>query len=109
MILENIKTLLGFETTDTSKDKLLNLIISNATSRLKVLLGGLEPPTQLDYILVEVSVIRFNRIGSEGASSHSVDGESLTFSDKDFEQFTNDIQAYLDSQKDSTKGKVRFI
>lgn len=109
MVIDDIKSLLGFASESTEKDDLLELIIKNSTARLKILLGGIDPPETLNYIIVEVSVIRFNRIGSEGAQSHSVDGESLSFSDDDFEQFKDEIQAYLDSQKEITRGKLRFI
>lgn len=109
MVIDDIKSLLGFASESTEKDDLLELIIKNSTARLKILLGGIDPPETLNYIIVEVSVIRFNRIGSEGAQSHSVDGESLSFSDDDFEQFKDEIQAYLDSQSESTRGKLRFI
>lgn len=109
MVIDDIKSLLGFAAESTEKDNLLELIIKNSTARLKILLGGIDPPETLNYIIVEVSIIRFNRIGSEGAQSHSVDGESLSFSDDDFEQFKDEIQAYLDSQSESTRGKLRFI
>ena len=109
MVIDDIKSLLGFAAESTEKDNLLELIIKNSTARLKILLGGIDAPETLNYIIVEVSVIRFNRIGSEGAQSHSVDGESLSFSDDDFEQFKDEIQAYLDSQKEITRGKLRFI
>jgi hypothetical protein len=53
--------------------------------------------------------MRFNRIGSEGYSSHSVEGESVSISDNDFAGFMPEIQAWLDMQKESSRGKVRFI
>lgn len=61
------------------------------------------------HILVDVSVIRFNKIGSEGLSSHTVEGESLSFAEDDFANYRTDIQAYLDTQKDAVRGKVRFL
>ncbi len=108
-MLQNLKIMLGIELTDTSLDDKLKLIISMATSRLKMLLGGIEPPESMDNIILEVSIIRFNRIGSEGMSSHSVEGESNTFTDNDFAAYSDEIQAFLDTQKESTKGKVRFL
>lgn len=108
-MLDKLKKLLGIAAEDTEKDETLNLILEFTKQRLQVKLGGVEPPASLEYIIVEVAIIRFNRIGSEGLASHSVDGESLTFSDKDFDGFTDEIQDWLDSQKESTKGKVRFI
>lgn len=108
-MLEDLKLLLGFKSDDISIDEKLKRIISLTTKRLKVLLGGIEPPEEMEHIIIEVAVIRFNRIGSEGMSSHSVEGESITFSDNDFNAFSDEIQAFLDSQKDSTRGKLRFI
>lgn len=103
-MLDNLKKMLGTE--DTA---LLQLIVSNVTARLKVLLGGIEPPDEMDYIVFEVSVKRFNRIGSEGMTSHTVEGESTNYADDDFAEYSDDIQAFLDTQKNTTRGKVRFI
>lgn len=58
---------------------------------------------------MEVSVIRFNRIGSEGLSSHTVEGESMAFTEDDFSGFKDEIQAFLDAQEDSTRGRLRFL
>ena len=107
-MLETLKLLLGY-TEDNSRDELLNKLIDLATARLKVLLGGIEPPEELEYIIIDVTAARFNRIGSEGLSVHSVEGESLTFTNDDFKGFSADIQAFLDGQKDNSRGKVRFL
>ena len=106
-MLENLKMMLGIE--DTALDDKLRLILTNTTARLTMLLGGIEPPESMDYIILEVSVKRFNRIGSEGMSSHTVEGESTNYADDDFAEYADDIQAFLDTQKDTTRGKVRFI
>lgn len=108
-MLNDLKLMLGISLDDTSLDDKLKLIISAVTARLKMLLGGVEPPESLDYIIREVSIIRFNKIGSEGLASHTVEGESLTFTDSDFSGFMNDIQAYLETQKSSARGRVRFL
>lgn len=108
-MLDNLKLMLGITETDDDLDTKLRLIISNTTSRLKLLLGGIDPPEEMDHIILDVAIMRFNRIGSEGLSSHSVEGESLSFTDSDFNCFAGEIQAWLDSQKESTRGKVRFI
>lgn len=107
-MLKHIKLLLGL-TEETDRDELLNLLISLATSRLKGKLGGITPPDSLDYIIIDIVVSRYNRIGSEGLSSHSVEGESLSFTDDDFAKYESDIQDYLNSLKTSSKGKVCFL
>ena len=106
-MLEEIKTILGIA--DNALDSQLNIIIANTNARLKMLLGGLDVPEILNYVVTEVSVKRFNRIGSEGITSHTVEGESMSFTDDDFAEFAGDIQAYLDSVSAAKKGKVRFL
>ena len=106
-MLNDLKIMLGID--DTDIDDKLRLIIANVTARLKLLLGGIEPPEDMNHIILEVSIIRFNRIGSEGMSSHSVEGESTSYADDDFNGFADEIQAFLDMQKSSTRGKVRFL
>lgn len=108
-MLDNLKLMLGIASDDTGRDDLLELIIESAKARLKTLLGGIEPPASLEYIIRDVAIIRFNRIGSEGMTSHTVEGESQTFADSDFDGFMGDIQAFLESQKDSARGRVRFL
>lgn len=108
-MLETIKKLLGIDNTDL--DEKLNAIISLTESRLKVLLGGADTvPDSLKYIITEVSIVRFNRIGSEGVSSHSVEGESMNWNqDDDFKAYQTDIEAYLLNQSIPTQGKIKFI
>ena len=106
-MLEKLKLML--EIADNSLDEKLTLIIETATARLTALLGGIEPPDSLSYIILEVSIIRFNRIGSEGMANHTVEGESQQFVDSDFDGFADDIQAFLDTQKSGSRGRVRFL
>ena len=100
-MLNDLKMLLGLAESDTDQDAKLDL--------LKILLGGIDPPESLQHIIVEAAVIRFNRIGSEGLSSHSVEGENLSFADGDFDGFKDEIQAFLDTQTESPRGRVRFL
>lgn len=109
-MLDSLKMLLGMkDSSDPELDEKLIWILESAGARLKVLLGGLEPPDEMSHIIVEVSVIRYNRIGSEGIGSHTVEGESMTFSENDFAGFSDEIEAFLDLQKEAKRGRVRFL
>lgn len=108
-MLKNLKLMLGIPATDTDRDDLLALIISTATARLRGLLGGMEQPAELDHVVLEVAIVRYNRIGSEGMTSHSVEGESLSYADDDFAPFADEIEAYLAAHSESAMGKVRFL
>lgn len=106
-MLEKLKKLLSIE--DDKQDDILEIIVDGTRRRLQSLLGGVEPPEELDYIVLDVSLIRFNRIGSEGLTSHSVDGESQSWSTDDFAGYREDIQNWLDNQKEAVKGRVKFL
>lgn len=107
-MLEELKILLGVDGSELD-DRLLT-IVQSVEARLKVLLGGVNQiPESLSYIVTEVSVIRFNRIGSEGMTSHAVEGESIAYSDSDFAGFMPEIEAWMDEQSGTKRGRVRFL
>ncbi|WP_283650855.1 phage head-tail connector protein [Ileibacterium valens] len=105
--LNDLRLLAGIE--DESQDDLLRLIIRLTESRLQALLESTEVPEILGYIVLEVSAARYNRIGSEGLSSHSQDGESLNFVDSDFDRFAADIETWKIGQKTTAKWQVKFL
>ena len=78
-MIEQVKTLLGIE--DSKQDAVLLLIVSNISSHLQILLGKAEIPVQLEFVIVELAVRRFNRIGSEGMKSEGTEGHNITFYD----------------------------
>ena len=67
-----------------------------------------EVPTELEYIVTEVSIVRYNKIGSEGVTSHSVEGETMSFSDNDFKGYLDDIEVWK-NKKNEVKGVVKFL
>lgn len=106
-MLDKLKIILGL--TDNESDVLLAVLIEASSQRLKMLLGGLDVPDSLGYIILNVTAARFNRIGSEGASSHSVEGESYSFVTDDFADYMDDIQTYLDGLENNKRGVVKFL
>lgn len=102
----------------TDIEKLLNgtqaeqlAVIEDMTrDRLTIMLGGREIPEELEYIVTEVTIKRYNRIGSEGATSHNVEGESLNWGTADdFADYLDEINKYLEDADGSTYGRVRFL
>lgn len=113
-MLTDILNLLGLseDTIPPDVQTQIETIQEIVETRLSVILGGIEEiPEELAYIVTEVSVVRYNRIGSEGVSSHSVEGESMTWDRSDFEPYLGEIQAWLDKQEDPStdRGRVRFL
>ncbi|WP_339165377.1 phage head-tail connector protein [Siminovitchia sp. FSL W7-1587] len=107
-MLEKIKTLLGIE--DNLQDPVLNIIIENVKSHLKALLGK-DIPTELHFIVEEISIRRFNRLGAEGMKSESVEGHNTNFYDlkDEFVPYESIIAAHKDPSEKPGRGKVVFI
>ena len=109
-MLKDLKLLLDIDPEDKSQDKKLQWILKSVRARLKVLLGGLDPPPEMSHIITEVTVIRFNRIGSEGMTINNVEGETQHFNNNDFAGFMEEINAWLDTQNpNSRRGGFRFL
>ena len=51
---KNLKLLLGLEDTDKKTEQQLQLILNATKQRLKFLLGGLEPPEEMEYIILDI-------------------------------------------------------
>ncbi|WP_235020637.1 phage head-tail connector protein [Pediococcus pentosaceus] len=110
--LKNLKVLIAMNEDDTSKDNLLNLIVANTEASLKVKLhkkATEKVPDELNYILLEVAVRRFNRLKNEGMANYSQEGETITFNSNDFDDFKDDINKYLIDNKVQSRGVARFI
>lgn len=110
-IIERIKRLLFLksppETGDVNLDELLNDIVDMTSKRLKSLTGLNEIPEDLDYIVIEVSIKRFNRLKNEGMKTYSQEGESISFDDNDFSEFSTEIKRL--ANENLGKNTAKFI
>lgn len=108
-MLEDIKALLFLE--DDSKDAVLEAIIKNVSSQFLLLIGKNDVPSDLTFIVVEVSIARFNRLESEGMTSQSIEGLSMSFTEDLFAPFMRYIDAYLSREAghNDYTGKLRFL
>lgn len=109
MELTDLKTMLQVK--DNKRDGILNLISENTESALCFKLGEKKVPDELSYIALEVAVKRYNRIANEGMKQYSQEGQSITFSTNDFDEFANDIDAWKDNhgKGDTRAGRFLFV
>ena len=108
MLTEVKRTL---EITDNTLDSQLNDFIKRITDRLLLRLGVPTLPVELQFIVVECTVKRFNLKGNEGMASYSQEGESITYSDL-LDEYKDDIALWVHNQDklvDADIGVVRFI
>ena len=108
MVINDVKSLLGL--TGNTADSQLNTIINIVGARIRNRLEGIEEiPEELEYIVTEVTVARYNQIGSEGTSSHTVAQESMSWSDDLLAPYMDDLQDYLTRQETARRGRLRFL
>lgn len=102
-----VKTLLNISSTDASKDTLIDTLINLSEQKLLPLLNdALTVPTELEFIVVEMTVNRFNKLGSEGITSESIADINKTYSS------ANELQeymTYINKYNLASKSKFRFM
>lgn len=109
-MVDIIKKLLGLGSADPITDEVISQIVALVSGRLNSRLGTTAIPTELEYIVIEVSIARFNRIGNEGMSSYSQTEENISFTGM-FAEFEEDIVAWKDKQGNgiAKQGGFRFL
>lgn len=113
LTLERVKTIIGVE--DNKQDEVLDIFITNAKSHLlglfrKVNKNITSIPEDAGYIVEEITVRRYNRLGSEGFKSELVEGHRVDFYDlkDEFEPYMAIIDSYKEPEEPK-RGKVMFI
>lgn len=104
MLLNRVKVLLGIINNDN--EELLIEIIEITKAKILSYIDEAELPKELEFILIELAIKRFNRIGSEGILSESVDGKSVSYED-DFESYKTYLNDYI--YKNGTNKGFRLI
>ena len=90
MLLNRIKTLLNIE----GNENLIYEIVNITESKILNYINASEMPKELEFVLIELSIQRFNRIGSEGIVSESIDGKSVSYDD-DFTGYKHYLDDYI--------------
>ena len=90
MLLNRIKTLLNIE----GNEELILEIVNITESKILNYINATEMPYELEFVLIELAIQRFNRIGSEGISSENIDGKSVSYED-DFTGYRHYLDDYI--------------
>lgn len=105
--LTKIKQILTID--DDLNDDVLNSITDLISSRVALKIGQDKVPTELDYIVVEASISRFNRINDEGKTSSGESEVTSTWQTDDLAPFTDDLNEWVKAHNDDkAKGVFKF-
>lgn len=78
-MLDKIKLLLNRAENDTTIDELLEVLISLCKSEAMNYCNQEEYIEALDYIVIQMVIERYNRMGSEGTTSQGTSGISTSY------------------------------
>lgn len=110
--LAKIKRRLGIAQDDTAENDLLADLVDDAESYFKTLTGSVEIGSKYNFMVENVVYKLYGRKGSEGVTSETVDGYSVTY--QDWDNLFKPYMAILtkDFGLDGSlreKGKVTFL
>ena len=108
--LTKVKLLLSIS--DTLQDTLIELLLEDSEARLLSYINqdgaGLATyPQEMSWLLREVAIRRFNRIGDEGKKSSSESDVTATWSDDDVADYAVYLKRYRN--KKGGGGIARFV
>lgn len=78
--LEKLKIRLGVSKEDISKDDLLEMLLEDAEGEILDFCNRDKLPMKAEALQRELAIIYYNRLGSEGESSRSEGGISVSYS-----------------------------
>ena len=110
--LAKIKRRLGIAQDDTAENDLLADLVDDAESYFKTLTGSVEIGSKYNFMIANVVYKLYGRKGSEGVTSETVDGYSVTY--QDWDNLFKPYMAILNKDfgldgSQRQKGKVTFL
>lgn len=106
--LKKLKIALGISENNDAQDDLLGLYLQDAENELKLLLSidsEAPVPTGFTGIIRGAAVKKFNRFKNEGMKSYSQEGESISFTANDFNEWASEIKQYRKDHAGAGFGK----
>lgn len=107
--LKRMQTLLGLELDQQDQERVKAYIVQAKQAIMVYIRPYLEDntfPIELNYLVDQLSLAKYNKFHNEGMNSVSEEGLSMSFNSNDLKDCLPDIQAWIDAtgKDDSTKG-----
>lgn len=78
-LIKKIKLYLNIPADDTSKDALIELLIEQSNSEFCAYCNREDVPTLASNVIIDMCVVKYNLIGTEGLASSSFSGANETY------------------------------
>lgn len=106
-MVDKIKRRLGID--DDLQDALLNDLIEDAQAQFKIITRQSDIDPKYDFIIVDVVAKMYNRKGSEGMQSETVDGYSVSYIQSLFASYMPILERDFDLDEDNHRQKGRVV
>lgn len=111
--IDRVQRLLGLTLDDDDRGR-VEVYIVDAKQAIMVYVSqylpdGADFPSELNYLVDQLTLAKYNKFHNEGMNSISEEGLSMTFNSNDLKDYLPDIQAWIDhktSTDDSMSGNA---
>ena len=107
-VIDRVKIMLGI--TDDSRDELLAEIARLVAMPVLLHIKQNEVPGELEWIVVELAVARYNKIGAEGYTEEKSDNIQNKYEENTFNKYVPFLNEWIERNSEpTTEPKVRFF
>ena len=98
--IDRVQKLLGVTLDDADKGR-VEVYIVDAKQAIMMYVSQCLPedadfPPELDYLVDQLTLAKYNKFHNEGMNSISEEGLSMTFNSNDLKDYLPDLQAWID-------------
>lgn len=97
MDLINIKILLG-KKDDNSEDDVLSVLLTHSIQLINLYLGVTSLPQPLEFVAEQITIKKYNKLGSEGITTENLGGISNSYSLDDLDEYKSILDMYKDTE-----------
>ncbi|MCI6852586.1 MULTISPECIES: phage head-tail connector protein [Limosilactobacillus] len=98
--IQRMQTLLGIDLDDADKGRVETYIVQAKQAIMVYIRKYLDDdnfPTELNYLVDQLTLAKYNKFHNEGMNSISEEGLSMSFNSNDLKDYLPDIEAWIDS------------
>lgn len=106
-MLNKVKLFLSIS--DDSKDELLEAIKDICEAKILNYIQLEILPRELEGVLLELIILRYNKLNSEGFNSESIEGSSVSYIGDIFELVKDELDLYILKRDNRKKRGISFI
>ena len=102
MIKDDVLKLLGISISDTAKVAIVDILLAQSQNKICAYINASLVPAELNFIVCELTVERYNKLGSEGFTSESIEGIQYSYNPNELAQY----KVYLDRYVSKSSGFI---